>query len=100
MRLATGIVNVFSRTPALIAQTIASLDVPRHIRVGQQREDRRGRLTQGSLRLSFGPDLGIYRDHPRRTGRRRRQPPRQVLPDGVVPHDLPIGARTLADLHR
>lgn len=27
LRLATGIVNVFSRTPALIAQTIASLDI-------------------------------------------------------------------------
>ena len=27
IRLATGIVNVFSRTPALIAQTIASLDI-------------------------------------------------------------------------
>ena len=27
LRLATGIVNVFSRTPALIAQTVASLDI-------------------------------------------------------------------------
>ena len=80
IRLGTGIVAIYSRTPTLLAQTVASLDVISRGRavlgLGTSGRGGGGGLAWAKVREAPGADPGIHRDHPDGPGRTEGRLPR------------------------